>query len=65
MLSSYLMMGQTLTVSETQQVPISTSAASIETFILDAFDTSINYKVSLSSSGSANGTFSVNTTTVA
>ena len=47
MLSSYLMMGQTLTVSETQQVPISTSAASIETFIFDAFDTSINYKVSL------------------
>ena len=64
LLFSSLVIGQqTLTVSLTQEVPVAENGLSISNFSLNGYNDSTTYKVSLSSTGNANGTFSVPTTT--
>ena len=54
---------QTLTVSLTQDVPVDEDGVAINNFSLSGYNDSTTYKVSLSSTGNSNGTFSVLTTT--
>ena len=64
LLFSSLVIGQqTLTVSLTQEVPVAENGVTIINFSLNGYNDFILYKVSLSSTGSANGTFSVLSTT--
>ena len=55
--------GQTLTTPTSQEVPVGVNGVGISGFTLNNFNETTTYKVSLSVSGGANGTFSVNTTT--
>ena len=63
LVSSCLIGQQTLTVSLTQNVPVGENGVVISNFSLNGYNDSTTYKVSLSSTGNANGTFSVQTTT--
>ncbi len=63
LVSSCLIGQQTLTVSLTQDVPVGENGVVISNFSLSGYNGSTTYKVSLSSTGNANGTFSVLTTT--
>lgn len=55
--------GQTLTTPTSQEVPVGVNGVGISGFTLNNFNETTTYKVSLSVTGNANGTFSVNTTT--
>jgi hypothetical protein len=54
---------QTLTTPNSQNIPVGVNGLPISGFSLDGYNQSTTYKVSLSISGNANATFSVNTTT--
>ena len=54
---------QTLTTPNSQNIPVGVTGLPISGFSLDGYNTSTTYKVSLSITGNANSTFSVNTTT--
>jgi len=54
---------QTLTTPTSQEVPVGVNGIGVSGFSLSGYNQSTTYKVSLSISGNANGTFSVNTTT--
>jgi hypothetical protein len=54
---------QTITTPTSQDIPIGVSGLPISGFSLDGYNSSTTYKVSLSITGNANSTFSVNTTT--
>jgi hypothetical protein len=53
---------QTLTSPTSHEVPVGVSGIGVSGFSLSGYNQSTTYKVSLSISGNANGTFSVNTT---
>ena len=55
--------GQTLTTPTSQEVPVGVNGVGISGFSLTGFNSTTTYKVSLSVTGNANGTFDVNTTT--
>lgn len=63
LLTSHLIGQVSLTVSSTQNVPVGENGVVISNFSLNGYNDSTTYKVSLSSSGNANGTFSVHSTT--
>ena len=54
---------QTFTTPTSQEVPVGVNGVGISGFSLSGYNTTTTYKVSLSVTGNANGTFSVNTTT--
>jgi hypothetical protein len=54
---------QTLTTPTSQDIPVGVNGLPISGFSLDGYNSSTTYKVSLSITGNANSTFSVNTTT--
>ena len=54
---------QTLTSPTSQEVPVGVNGIGVSGFSLTGYNSSSLYKVSLSITGNANGTFSVNTTT--
>ena len=54
---------QTLTSPTSQEVPVGVNGIGVSGFSLSGYNQSTTYKVSLSITGNANGTFSVNTTT--
>ena len=54
---------QTLTTPTSQNIPVGVSGLGISGFNLSGYDSNTTYKVSLSITGNANGTFSVGTTT--
>ena len=53
---------QTLTTPTSQEIPIGVNGLPISGFSLDGYNSSTTYKVSLSITGNANATFTVNTT---
>ena len=55
--------GQTLTTPTSQEVPVGVNGVGISGFTLNNFNETTTYKVSLSVTGNAGGTFTVNTTT--
>jgi len=63
LLVSYFGFSQTLTTPTSQEVPVGVNGIGISGFSLDGYDVNTTYKVSLSITGNANATFSVNTTT--
>ena len=58
-----LTFGQTLTSPTSQEVPVEVNGIGVSGFLLGGYNSSTTYKVSLSITGSANATFSVNATT--
>ena len=54
---------QTLSSPTSQEVPVGVNGVGVSGFSLSGYNSSTTYKVSLSITGSANATFSVNTTT--
>jgi hypothetical protein len=54
---------QTITTPTSQDIPVGVNGLPISGFSLDGYNSSTTYKVSLSITGNANSTFSVNTTT--
>ncbi|MDC3276057.1 gliding motility-associated C-terminal domain-containing protein [Flavobacteriaceae bacterium] len=62
-LFSHIIIGQTLTTSLTQNIPVDENNVEIQNFLLSGYDASTTYKVSLSVSTTLASTFSLLTTT--